>query len=253
MTMFDAYSEYYDLIYEDKDYAGETEYILSLMDDHSRVNSVLELGCGTGRHAYHLAKFGKRVLGIDNSEKMIARARTLRKDAEPDLRNRLEFAVADIRSFNAMQTYDSVISLFHVMSYQTSDEDLESAIQVAKAHLNHRGIFIFDFWYGPGVSHDPPEIREKTMKNARCRVVRRAYPESDYDANTVNVKYNITVELLGKDITEEICEEHKMRYFFLPKLRSLLKANNFSDIQFVNWMEHKTLSDTSWYGCCIAR
>ena len=43
-----------------------------------------------------------------------------------------------------------MISLFHVMSYQTDNNDILSAFQSARNALNIGGIFIFDVWYGPG-------------------------------------------------------------------------------------------------------
>ena len=57
--VFDAYSNYYDLLYQDKDYVAETEYINSLISSYSKnAESILELGSGTGIHAGLLANIG---------------------------------------------------------------------------------------------------------------------------------------------------------------------------------------------------
>ena len=52
MKVFEEYSKYYDLLYQDKDYEGEVEYIIDLIEKYApKTASVLELGCGTGKHA----------------------------------------------------------------------------------------------------------------------------------------------------------------------------------------------------------
>ncbi len=49
---FDLYSEYYDLLYKDKNYKKEADYIASLIKTNApHTKSILELGCGTGKHA----------------------------------------------------------------------------------------------------------------------------------------------------------------------------------------------------------
>ena len=69
---FGDYSKYYDLLYKEKDYKGETDYVLSLTKNHStiEVNDIIDLGCGSGKHdSYFSNNF--HVTGIDLSEQMI--------------------------------------------------------------------------------------------------------------------------------------------------------------------------------------
>ena len=73
MSVFGSYSHYYNLLYKDKDYVGETEYIHNLILKHKRgAASILNLGCGTGRHDLLLAQMGYEVTGVDQSEEMLA-------------------------------------------------------------------------------------------------------------------------------------------------------------------------------------
>jgi trans-aconitate 2-methyltransferase len=65
---------------------------------------IVDLGCGTGENTAELARrFSRRgaTLGLDSSPAMIDRALKLRERLEPALRERLSFALADIREFNA--------------------------------------------------------------------------------------------------------------------------------------------------------
>ena len=51
--------DYYDLFYENKDYELEAKYVHKKIQEYkSNSTSILELGCGTGKHAINLAKFG---------------------------------------------------------------------------------------------------------------------------------------------------------------------------------------------------
>jgi len=49
----DIYSQYYDLLYQDKDYVGEVKYVDNLIAKFSEGKSktILDMGCGTGKHA----------------------------------------------------------------------------------------------------------------------------------------------------------------------------------------------------------
>ena len=167
MKIFKSYAEYYDLLYNDKDYQQETDYLVSLIDNYQpRAKSILEMGCGTGMHAELIAKRGFKVRGIDQSIEMITKAK--KRSISPNLfsEHQLDFSVGDIRSYQSKKRYDVVLSLFHVMSYQVTDDDLLAALSTAKQHLVPNGILIFDCWYGPAVLADRPSIRRF---RATCR------------------------------------------------------------------------------------
>ena len=69
---FDAYGKYYDLLYSDKDYEAEAKYVLDLLrKENPKQDSLLELGCGTGRHATLFAQSGLEVTGVERSERML--------------------------------------------------------------------------------------------------------------------------------------------------------------------------------------
>ena len=73
MPVFGAYSRYYDLLYRDKDYAGEAAYVHGLIERYRPGSvSILDLGCGTGRHDFCLAELGHELTGVDLSHEMLA-------------------------------------------------------------------------------------------------------------------------------------------------------------------------------------
>ena len=65
MSVFNHYARYYDLLYRDKDYAGEARFVHDQFAQHGlAAGRLLELGCGTGRHAVEFAKLGWIVSGF---------------------------------------------------------------------------------------------------------------------------------------------------------------------------------------------
>ena len=251
--VFDAYARYYDLLYQDKDYPAEAEYVAAHIRKYApQAQRILDLGCGTGAHAEHFAKMGFVVHGVDLSEAMLEQANKRKSNLPSDVAARLSFSHGDIRTLRMGQTYDVVISLFHVMSYQTTNADLEAAFQTAALHLLPSGIFLFDFWYGPAVLRQLPEVRVKRLEDDSIRVIRIAEPELIPNENLVCVHYNVCIEdkALGK--SEWIKEMHKMRYLFVPEIEVLLTRKNFKSKNKSVWFTGDNLSISSWNGFYIA-
>ena len=133
---------YYDLLYQGKDYAGEAARIHDLIGGESG-QQILDLGCGTGLHARHLARdHGHRVHGLDNDPEMIALARENCRDA-PGVR----LTQGDLRVLaEDPGAYDAAVSLFHVINFLGSYEGVDRLFEVVSRHLKPDGWFIFDCW-----------------------------------------------------------------------------------------------------------
>lgn len=244
--VFDAYARYYDLLYCDKDYAKESEYVASFIRKHNpTAKRILELGCGTGGHAVHLAAMGYLVHGVDLSNDMLNRAK-LRKDTLPkEIASRLSFELGDVRTIRSGETFDAVISLFHVMSYQITNDDLSQAFQTAFEHLSPGGTFLFDFWHGPAVLSEKPEIRVKRLEDEQIDVTRIAEPVLEINGSTVDVNYTLFIKDKVKGGIECITEAHKLRYLFLSELDHFL-AGRFVSPSISEWMTDKPLSVSTW-------
>jgi len=252
--VFDSYSEYYDLLYRDKDYDAETNYVDSLIKSfHNNAISVLELGSGTGLHASLLAQLGYNVVGIDQSKTMLNKAEARKKYLQKSIADNLSFHQGDIRSYKSDEKFDVAISLFHVMSYMETNADLINAIKTANNHLKKDGLFIFDCWHGPAVLHDKPISRTKNFENENISVVRKSTPELFPEKNIVNVNFDITIK--NKISKEEITlqETHKMRYLFTEKLNDLLTENGLEIIYTEEWMTKQPLSQNTWNACYICK
>lgn len=251
MSIFSEYSKYYDLLYQDKDYAAEVEYLNWLIQENSaKAKTILNLGCGSGRHDFLLAEKGYNVTGVDLSEEMIAVANKNSKGCQVE--HKPEFFLGDIRTKRLNRHYDVVTALFHVMSYQVTNDDLDKAFETAYEHLQPRGIFIFDCWYGPGVITDRPHIREKQLESEILRVNRKSTPVIHPNEDCVDVIYDLVIENKITNEVYNITETHKMRYLFLPELQYFLERKGFKFKKAFEWMtEYDKLDFTSWYAVII--
>lgn len=151
----------------------------------------MELGCGTGIHAEYLARAGMEVHGADLSDWMLELAEARRATLVEAVAGRLHFFNGDVRNVRLGVKADAVISLFHVMSYQAENADLQAMFATAREHLRAGGVFIFDVWYGPAVLTDRPAVRAKVLEDDEIKITRIAQPFLYPDRNLVDVQYRI--------------------------------------------------------------
>jgi SAM-dependent methyltransferase len=237
----------------DKNYQEESEYIDRLIKlYHPKTKSIIDLGCGTGQHDLLLAQKGYLVTGVDFSEEMLKLANEQSSRDKLDLKY-LSFFPGDIREIRLKKKFDAVISLFHVISYQATNEDLLKAFKTASVHIKKNGVFIFDSWYGPCVLNVRPETKVRRIEDDSVIITRIAEPVMDFNENTVDVRYRLFVLDKATKRTDEIMESHKMRYLFQPEVRLMLENSGFEFVALLEFLKDTPPGPDSWSACFIAR
>ena len=75
MSAYEKFAQVYDLFMDNIDYEGWAEYVTDRLREYEITDGlVLELGCGTGTMTGLLAGKGYDMIGVDNSEEMLAEA-----------------------------------------------------------------------------------------------------------------------------------------------------------------------------------
>src|SRR5204863_1931340 len=99
-------------------------------------DSVLELGCGTGRVAVPLAEAGLKVTGVDLSAGMLAVARK-RAGKLP-----LTCLEGDMRSVRLRRKFETVLIPFGSLQHMATPDEVAEALATAAHHLARGGIAI---------------------------------------------------------------------------------------------------------------
>ena len=247
MSNFQTYSQYYDLLYKDKNYGVESAYVLSKIKTYSpQAKTILELGSGSASHASYFCSDKYIVSGIERSQEMINQAVSKKiKGFTPIL--------GDIVTTKINQKFDVVISLFHVISYLTDNDSLLQCFQNTYNHLEENGIFLFDIWYTPAVYHQKPETRIKRLENPNIQITRIAQPELDYNRNVVTVNFEVFIKDKKTNELQVLNENHPMRHFSIPEIELVAKLSNFEIIKVEEFLTENIASENTWGVCFILK
>jgi predicted TPR repeat methyltransferase len=251
MNVFKDYADFHDSLYEDKNYQEECNFVKSIFETYSekKVNSILDIGCGTGSHALVFADMSYAVTGVDISENMLEIAR---KKAS-DQKKHIKFVQQDIKHLKLPQKFDATVAMFAVMSYQTTNQDFEDTLTSVRKHLNTGGLFIFDVWFGPAVLTQKPADRVKIIEQRDKKVIRYAHPVLDIIKHTVEVNYTV-LEIARDHVVTETKESHLMRFFFCQGLKYFLAKSGLEVLKIIPFMEiNGVLSEDNWNVSVVAR
>lgn len=105
-AFFDAHAPHYDQNVFAQNTAAEVDFFLKIFP-LSPGASILDVGCGTGRHCIELAKRGYRATGVDLSPGMLEVARAKAAGAGVEV----EFVEADATQFELGKTFDAGLCL----------------------------------------------------------------------------------------------------------------------------------------------
>lgn len=244
--VFDAYSAYYDLLYKNKPYAREAEFVDELIRKHSPdAKTITDVGCGTGIHDWHFATFGYEVMGIDRSASMLSAAR--RRGGEfGECRVTPTFQQGMLEDFSLPRPCDVVVSLFDVVSYLRSYEAVTAFAKCARAALKSGGLLIFDCWYGPAVYSRKPGTRVRRLANDSIELTRIAESDFNHVHNHIDVHYDIFVRHKIHGAFERIRETHQVRCFFDDELDHLFGCFGFHKLFSSQWFTNAPSSLDSW-------
>ena len=180
-AMFNKSYRYYDKIYDQKDYEGETKTLKGFVEQHlqSSGNRLLDVACGTGEHIRYL-KAEYLVEGLDLDPELLQLA--LEKNPE------IHFHQGDMMAFDLGKQFDIITCLFSAIGYATSLENLNRAIESMAQHLLPGGVLLIEPWFPPeawkeGLVHtlfrEEPDLHIVRM-NTSLREGRVSYFEFHY-------------------------------------------------------------------------
>jgi SAM-dependent methyltransferase len=217
-TLFENYAEKYDNEVFTQGTLGECDFLEKELNFDKSLN-ILDVGCGTGRHAIELTKRGYHVTGIDLSDSQLERARE--KAAKEGLT--IDFRKQDARNLPFQSVFDAAIMLceggFSLM--ETDEMNYEILKNVTKS-LKDRGKFIFTTLNALfPLYHSVKEFMDENNKE------KTTYRSNSFDLMTFR-DFNVTdIEDDAGKMRSLDCNE---RYYVPSEITWLLKSLGFKKI-----------------------
>ena len=141
MGAYEKFAQVYDLFMDNIDYEEWADYITDHLKEHGISDGlVLELGCGTGTMTGLLADRGYDMIGVDNSEEMLAEAMEKRMESGQDIL----YLQQDMQEFELYGTVRAIVSVCDSLNYITEREELLQVFRLVNNYLDPEGLFLFD-------------------------------------------------------------------------------------------------------------
>ena len=247
----ERYAKIYDILYSDKNYNKESNFINNLLIKHKfpKTCNILELACGTGNHAFELEKLGHKITGIDLSPHMIKIANRKKKEInslccfhEGDMRN--------LESYNLKNKFDIILCLFDSIGFAKTNDAIAQTLKGIKNLLSDNGIFIFEFWHAAAMIKNYEKCRIRRFIFNNKEIIRISETEINYLNQTCRVKYSVFVKENGKyDFFEDI---QTNRFFLVQEMNAFLNNSGLTSLNYYNGFSDNYIIDTDAFhilGC----
>lgn len=218
--LFTNYADRYEKEIFTQGTLGEVDFIEKEISKDKNCE-ILDIGCGTGRHAIELAKRGYNVTGIDLSESMIKKARENAKKYKLDV----DFQIADARKLDYNDSFDLVVMIcegaFPLM--ETDEMNFEILKNASKA-LNMKGKLIFTTLNGLyPLYHSVKDFMDSNIVDGVSK-------DNSFDLMTFRDKSTFEIEDDQGNLKVLECNE---RYYVPSEITWFLRSLNFSKIDIL--------------------
>lgn len=210
MTSIDSPARRYDAIYSTfKDYPKEAGAIATLLRrEHPACHSILDVGCGTGKHLELLVRAHRfEVDGLDLEPSFLDMARS-RSEAS-------RFFCADMAEFQLPHRYDAILCLFSSIGYMRTPARLRRALACFRDHVAADGVILIEPWFQPGVL-DPTRETRQVAELEDARIERLSRLELVGNVSRIHFDYSIEDED-GRRVVHEV---HDLGLFTEEEMRS---------------------------------
>ena len=246
MESYGRFAGVYDVFMDNVNYREWADYIIeTLAQDGIRDGLVLELGCGTGTVTEMLADAGYDMIGIDNSEEMLAEAMEKRAESGHDIL----YLLQDMREFELYGTVRAIVSVCDSLNYITEEEDLLQVFRLVWNYLDPDGVFFFDM----NTIYKYKEMLGETTI-AENREEGSFIWENYYDPEEQLNQYDLTLYVQDEDDRYVRFEEtHIQKAYALERVLELLEKAGLKAEQIFDSDTGEAVMETTGKFCVVAR
>ena len=240
MDLYQALAPFYDAFNGDLDYNKWADFMEESFRRYfpGRVESVLDLACGTGRMTEELCRRGYDMIGVDISPDMLAVARASAE--EKGMAERILYLCQDMCDFELYGTVEAVVCCLDAVNHVTDRADLSRCFHWVHNYLVPNGLFLFDV-------NSPYKFRE--IYGDRAYVLEDdgvlCAWQNHFNEKSKTCDFFISLFSEREDGLYERTDTHQReRMYTIASLRRLLAENGFellyicSDFSFGNAKEN---------------
>lgn len=248
------YAEFYNVIYANKPYADEAGVVHACLQQHGqgKTQRLLELACGTGRHAFALEALGYSIHATDYSEDLlaVAAAEAARR------RSQVSFELQDMRSLQVSPgSFDAAYCLFDSIGYVQTNAAIVQTLQNAHAALRAEGLLVLEFWHAAAMlrGYEPHRQATWALPNGNT-LQRRSETALDVARQLASVHYSLQ-EVSPDGAVESALEETQVnRYFLVQEMAWLLHSAGFAALEWQPaYQPLTTITPDTWHILVVAR
>jgi SAM-dependent methyltransferase len=222
--MYEQIARFYDLTHD----ALSEDIPLVLQLAREAEGAVLELGCGTGRLLLPLAQAGCRVVGVDNSRGMLARATVRLAQAPEMVRGRVTLLAQDFRQLTVEQGVFSLAVIPYNTFLHLETAAKRAVLRLVRGCLGENGRLFLDmtnpFWLAEMDEAEPEFVLEDELIDPQTGETVRQWSRGRVEAEAQTVRIEWRYEVVGGEETAVSATYH---YLFPHELELLLRQAGF--------------------------
>lgn len=225
----DAAAKVYDIVYDDYTNKEITDKEINFIASQIRPNgTILDIGCGTGRHMIPLIKMGYTLTGIDNSKEML-KVLLSKLEAQKLKAETINKNILEITNFN--KEYDGTICFWNAITQMaTTEKQGKHLFNILFKSLKPGGKLIIEMTYPE--SHKPHEnLHESKVTNAG-KTYETTFETIQFDERTKTTISNETVRVLRDGKVIEVMKAQLIqKWWSRDELTKLCKDEQFSNME----------------------
>jgi SAM-dependent methyltransferase len=220
--VFSESADLYDFIYSEfKDFSAEATQVAELLASTCpSAKRLLDVGCGTGRHAQVLTEeHGFEVDGLDIETAFLEIARQRCPGGR--------FFRGDMASFDLGKTYDAVLCLFSSIGYVRTQDRLTQTARTIRRHVAPGGVAIIEPWLTPE-TFKGGSVYLNSVDREDLKISRVSRSEVRDRISWIEFQYLVAEPSQIRHLTEV----HELGLFTQEEMLEALRAGGFHEVDF---------------------
>lgn len=186
--------------------------------------SILDLGCGHGRHSVELAKLGFRVTGLDQSKLFLDKARARAEQSKA----LVEWVHGCYLDLSWKNRFDLVISMYHSFGYCDRESEQEQLLRRVFRSLRPGGWFVIDLW---GLQQLEPHLGFHRVELAEYIFEEEVSLAKVVESNGEELHRLDVHQILTRPGEQPKRYDHHIRLYSPSQIESKLLAAGFREVQ----------------------